>query len=595
MDVLVVLLERAGEVVSFDELLDTVWAGRVVEEATVYQRISKLRQAFDDDAHDPRYIENVPRRGYRAKAAVAVDENQPTTSWHRPTMRSLAALALVAALAVAAFVVTQRKPAADPPEPTGITVLPFVNLSSDPSQDFFGEGIAEDILSGLAKASSLKVISRTSSFGFKGTDPDVHRIREALDVSHVVLGSVRRERDKIRVAAKLIAAVPTAARSGRIDTTLTSRTCSRCRTRSPLRCSALSTFISSRASSVPTANPAAYTAFLEGRWHGSEGRHDEALAAYGRAIALDPGYADAHATIAMTHIGNIWTNRATVAQTLRAMDQDKHLERALAIDPSHPVARACAATLRFFVERDFQGGIDAYDAILREHPNDTFTLLTYAFLLRSVDAIDATIRVTRRARTLDPLNPILITRFIDDLVYAGFYEEARSLIAKTQSSGFPAVLRRPQFHANLLAQMAYDEGDRDAVLAQLDHVDPEMRHIWQARLALDDRDDAALQRHVAALAPLADTPFIRGQIAILTGNYEPVLDNLDAAIVDRWWAISWAFACPCRPNQPRGGWYWLAKHKHPELYNDPRYQRILAANGIDKASILEVRVPDLPF
>ena len=589
MDVLVYLLERPGEVVTVGELLDQVWAGRVVEETTVYKRISNLRQTFGDDAQNPDYIENIPRRGYRTKAPVAL-VGTPRVPARPRTSIVVLAVVLIAVLGLGLSFSLDQPPA---PLVEGITVLPLENLG-DESTEVLTRGIGEDILNGLARATTAKVIGGGSSAQLTGDRRHPAYIHEALGVSHAVTGSVRRLGDNVRVTAQLIA-VPSGEQlwAHRFDSEVSAIYALKDQVVGEVLRALHFQFVPHRA--PKTVVPAAYAAYVEGRWHFGEFRFDEAIHHWQRATVLDPDFGEAYAALANIEVVKVWTGRTSVAEALKAIETEGHLERALALDPDNPAARGARATLQFFVERDLQGGIDAYHEILREHPNDVPTLANYSILLRSVDRIDLMLRVMRRAISLDPIGPVLKGQFIDNLVYAGRYDEARGMIEKARNEGNPEVLGRLTWTADLYAQMAWDEGNVDEVRAQLEHVDPTMRNVWVARLAHDADDQATLDATLAQLAPQAEEYFVRLQMGLLTGDYDAVIDNLESAIVDRWWLMSWAEGCPCRADQPRGGFSWLARTKYPGFYADPRRQTILEAYGIDRDSIAAVVVPDLPF
>ena len=151
------------------------------------------------------------------------------------------------------------------------------------------------------------------------------------------------------------------------------------------------------------------------------------------------------------------------------------------------------------------------------------------------------LETTRRSRLLDPLNPVSLSRLIDDLVYAGHYDEARSMIAQTEGPDFPELGRRAEWNANLLAEMAYDEGDIDGVYAELDNVEPLQRTIWLARLAHDEGDEVEIGSDSGRVEAYADwmtspdnprfTTVIANRLwkkAMGRGMFEPVDELMDS-------------------------------------------------------------------
>ncbi len=177
MELLICLAERAGEVVSVDELLDRVWKDVIVSQDSVYAAIAALRRTLGDDPKNPTYIANVVRRGYRLIA--------PVSAWVEPSV----ALAHVA-------------PA--PPDKPSIAVLPLLNLSGDPAQDYFSDGITEDIITELSRWRRLAVRSRSASFRYRGGAVDIKQVAREMDVRYVVEGSIRRLGERIRINVQLV-------------------------------------------------------------------------------------------------------------------------------------------------------------------------------------------------------------------------------------------------------------------------------------------------------------------------------------------------------------------------------------------------------
>lgn len=217
MDVLVMLAQRGEAPVPVDELIATVWKGVVVGDGSVYLAINQLRQALDDPAGGIRHIETIPKRGYRltvpvefpgSPTAPAQLSAPPVAPAPRPAMRRrlprwiLPAVAGALVLAVAAWVL--RKPADPVPGPeSAVAVLPFENLSSDPEQQYFADGITVEILDTLTRVRGLQVTARASSFGAAAHDGDLRTLGQVLGVHYVLEGSVRKAGDQVRISAQL--------------------------------------------------------------------------------------------------------------------------------------------------------------------------------------------------------------------------------------------------------------------------------------------------------------------------------------------------------------------------------------------------------
>jgi TolB-like protein len=178
MELLICLAERAGEVVSVDELLDRVWKDVIVSHDSVYAAVAALRRTLGDDPKRPTYIANVIRRGYRLIA--------PVSAWQEPRAAPPSSIALA------------------PPERPSIAVLPLLNLCGDPAQDYFSNGITEDIITELSRWRRLAVRSRSASFRYRGGAVDAKQVARELDVRYVVEGSVRRVGERIRISIQLV-------------------------------------------------------------------------------------------------------------------------------------------------------------------------------------------------------------------------------------------------------------------------------------------------------------------------------------------------------------------------------------------------------
>ena len=184
-DVLTFLIEARDRVVSRDDLLETVWHGRIVSEATLSSRLNSARTAIGDNGAEQRLIRTLPRKGVRFVGEVReVADPEPELPCHG---------ALSAAIAWR-----------DGPRLPTIAVLPFVNMSGDPEQNYFADGMAEEIITALSRSSGLFVIARNSSFAYKGRAIDVRQVGQELGVTYVLEGSVRRSRDQLRITGQLV-------------------------------------------------------------------------------------------------------------------------------------------------------------------------------------------------------------------------------------------------------------------------------------------------------------------------------------------------------------------------------------------------------
>ncbi len=187
-DLLLHLAQNANRVVSKDELIERVWNGRAVSDAALNSRINAARRAIGDSGERQAIIRTVQRRGFLLAAEVTTGASGAAAAirQHAPAEGTLPGLAL--------------------PDKPSIAVMPFENLSGDPAQDYFADGMVEDIITGLSRIKWLFVIARNSTFTYKGQPVDVRRVGRELGVRYVLEGSVRKADERVRISAQLVEA-----------------------------------------------------------------------------------------------------------------------------------------------------------------------------------------------------------------------------------------------------------------------------------------------------------------------------------------------------------------------------------------------------
>jgi TolB-like protein/DNA-binding winged helix-turn-helix (wHTH) protein len=218
MRLLVCLAERAGEIVSIDELLDRVWSGVTVAPDSVYQAVASLRRILGDDSQQPSYIATVPRLGYQLVApvepwyeSIARPESPPSNSVRRIyRLASLAAVlagVLVLGVWIAGSAPKNRDATARTAGPeTSIAVLPFLDLTDDMSHEIFVDGMTEELVDKLSRIPGVRVPPARTSLSFKGKDAAIRDVAAALGTTYVLDGSVRQSGTALRVAARLVRA-----------------------------------------------------------------------------------------------------------------------------------------------------------------------------------------------------------------------------------------------------------------------------------------------------------------------------------------------------------------------------------------------------
>lgn len=384
MAVLQHLLAHPGKVVTLDELLDSVWQGRVVELSSVQRHMARLRHALDDDPKAPRYIETIKKTGYRTIAPVEV---------------------------VAQATQTEK---ASEQAGHAIAVLPFENLSPNEEDAFFAAGIHEELITRLAKLRSLKVISRTSVMEYADRRANVRSIAAELGVDHVLEGTVRRAKDQLRINVQLIDAQTDQHLWAEVyDRALTARDVFAIQGQIALAVVAslrgtLSPREAATLDDVPTHNTRAYDFYLIGneyfRYPDARKTLPLALQMYEQATARDPEFALAHAALSHVHSRMFWVGLDRT-QTRLTSARDS-FERAFALSPDLPEAHLAAGQYYYRGYDDYARALQAYDMAETNMPSDAKLAMARAEVYRRAGQWDLSRAYWQQAIDLDPRNPL---------------------------------------------------------------------------------------------------------------------------------------------------------------------------------------------
>ena len=446
LQILEELLAHPGQVVAREHLIALLWPKRIVDyDSALNAAVRRLRAALGDEAETPRYIETIPRHGYRfigtvlqpQSLGVAAVEAAPAvprspSSRLRPAWVAVAALALVAAISAIVWSVrhdasTVSAERASPQSTVrAIAVLPFVDLSAEGDQQYFSDGLTEELISHLAASLPMRVIARTSSFSFKGENADIASVARKLGVSHVLEGSVRKSGDQIRITAQLIDAATsshlwTQTYDRKLDDFL--------KVQDEIAisvASALQVALSERKASAPVNDAHVYEHLFRARFffqRRAPGDLERAREYYERAIALDPDSAPAWSGLA----GVAWIGMATEAISLEVGREKvrEAAQRALRLDPN--LAEAHLRMANYFAST---GNYDAASEQMRQatavEPNNPLVISFAASAAAEDDRFDEAIELQRRAVAADPLSAIS-REYLGSLLYmAGRFEEARA-------------------------------------------------------------------------------------------------------------------------------------------------------------------------
>jgi adenylate cyclase len=451
MEVLVYLANNPGQVVTREDLESRVWAGTVVGYDALTSTMLKLRKAFNDSPKNPQILETVPKRGYRLVAPVSpisdrASQQQTTTplpSPVEPIFQSWKWIGLIATILVLTILAgiklwsESREPAEtisqNDSSRLSIAVLPLDNLSEDPAQEYFADGLTNDLITDLTKISSLIVISRDSTFDYKDDSKDITIIAQELNVRYILHGSVRRDRDQIRINAILVDSdTGNNIWAERYDGTthnvfeLQDQITQKIVTALALK---LTPAEQQYLVQPVTSNLEAYEYFLRGTerfFHFARSSNQEARKFFIKAIELDPNFARAYAMLAWTHtfdFMNGWSDAPEkslesgeqlstkalaleqsipVAYFVRGLvyrERGEYIkaladaEKAVSLDPSYANGHVLQATLLYYAGRP-QEGLEKIKMAIRLNPHHPFNYpfhlgQAYFVLGRYAEAINA--------------------------------------------------------------------------------------------------------------------------------------------------------------------------------------------------------------
>jgi TolB-like protein/DNA-binding winged helix-turn-helix (wHTH) protein/Tfp pilus assembly protein PilF len=478
--VLALLVSRAGRLVDKQELLDSVWPKTFVEENTLTRTIAILRRELGDSSRDSKVIETVPTRGYRFIAAVEVlpatepmpsptvseqpgqqvvpsktdGEAAPAASSEAsevslqedkagvPRLRWLLLAAGLSLLAILGLWVRYRRPHAEAPIHS-LAVLPLEDLSSGTREDYFADGMTDELITELAHIPGLRVVSRTSIMQDKGIRKPLAQIARELDVDAIVEGSVVRSGDRVRITAQLIDTrsdkhLWAQSFEGPLGDTLSLQD-DVAREISRQTSAALTPAARAGLTNARHVNPEAHDAYLRGLYFIQRREGDMAVSYFRKAIALEPGYAAANAGLAEALVTQLLVNGrqgadampSAIAAAKRAIELDPYSGEAYtalgAIDTNYLYDWSAA-------EKNLRKGIEL-------SPSSSDAETWYAVYLTSVGRPTPSVDAMRRAVALDPLS-FWANRLLGSMLYySRHYDESlvalqRSLEIAPDKTGF---------------------------------------------------------------------------------------------------------------------------------------------------------------
>lgn len=369
MQVLQCLISADGAVVTKSSILDQVWPNVMVSESVLTEAVHQLRRALGDESRTPRFIQTVPRLGYRAIATIARSETGPPR----------------------------------------IAVLPFATLGDEPDDRYFCDGLAEELIGGLGRIREVEVVARTSSFRLAEQESDHRRLAAMLKATHLVSGSLLRVGDRIRVIAHLI--------DPRTETEIWSAVFDRrigdlISVQNEIAGSIalavvpqLSLASGHRLISISTSNLEAYRQFAKGRYFWKQVNFDPArpLECYRKALELDPDFALPHA--GMVECYNTFAVFHLMQQSKAREASIRHAEQALFLDPHSADTQFAFGYMQFYMQWNLRLAEMAFNRALAINPNHVLALCFLAMLLCPLQRRDESRRHVETATRLDPFSP----------------------------------------------------------------------------------------------------------------------------------------------------------------------------------------------
>jgi TolB-like protein/DNA-binding winged helix-turn-helix (wHTH) protein len=485
LETLLVLVERAGHIVEKEELLEKVWPGVFVEEGNLARHIFNLRQVLGDSPPDGRkFIETIPRRGYRFVATVREDAELPaphlaaaqTPDQVQITARRgrfpwllTAGLAFALVVALVGFNVGGFRErllgSTRHVKIQSLAVLPLENLSRDPDQEYFADGMTDELITNLAKIGSIRVISRGSVIRYKGSKKTLPEIARELNVDAVVEGTILRSGDRVRITAQLIHA--------QSDRHLWAESYERDLRDVLLLQGEVAKAIAQqikisvtpqeqqRLAAAHTVNPDAYQLLLRAQYHHNEWTRNGFIKAredVEQALAKDPDFALAHAWRGEIYFVLGWDGVLPVDEafpTARAAAL-----RALELDPSVAEAHFVLGYVRCTYDWNRIEAENDMRLAVETGPNSPWAHWAHAWHLMLFERYEDSIAEMRRARDLDPFNPVMSSGLTRILGFARRYDEAIE-VGKTTIELYP---RYPSTYA-ALAEAFEGSGKFDLAIA----------------------------------------------------------------------------------------------------------------------------------
>jgi TolB-like protein/DNA-binding winged helix-turn-helix (wHTH) protein/Tfp pilus assembly protein PilF len=580
LQVLSVLVERPGEVVSRKDLHKLLWSSDIFVDFDhgLNKSIQKLRDALGDSPESPRYIETIPRTGYRFIAPVTETKNRPSPQaevpvspeltanpsvWRhfKPKWRWLALGSCLAIVALAGWLAVLRYKAGEPIR--SLAVLPLDNLSGDPAQEYFADGMSDELITMLAKDSTLRIVSRTSVMQYKGARRPLPEIARALGVDGILEGSISRTGRQVHLTLQLIRADTDAHlwaesydRTGNDVAALPGEAARDVATR----------LHSTVASSSPAraVSPEAHDAYLRGWYFLGKREADKSATYFQRAISIDPSWSQAY-----SGLGEALQTEGVLGMMLQSdavVKTEAAARRAIELDPQNGQAYSTLGLTQGVFEWNWADAEENLKRGTALSPSNSNAVFEYANYLVAVNRPEEAVRQMRRALELDPQSFMMNRLFGSILYLARHYDEALTHLqqAAEMEPGKPTQIlfwRSRIYEKKGMRDKAVDSdilslGTYDAARTK------KLRSIYE-RDGWSAYWEARMKRMLAHENDFC-APYDIAVNYVRLGKPDLAFPRIRAAIDQKCWEVSWLMADPMMDS----------------IRNDPRYNDLLRSMNL---------------
>ena len=432
-DLIAYLVRNRDRLLTRDELLDEIWPGRVVSDTSLSNHIKSARKALGDDGQAQKIIKTIHGRGYRFVGEIEAITNPDSTDAQRlPGRRRTLGFALIL-VALVVVALAGRNVFFGPEEKIeSVAVLPLTNLSNDPAQNYFVEGMQDALITRLSRLTELRVISKTSTLRYEGTDKPIPEIARELNVDALIEGSVLRDDNRVRITAQLVHGVD--------DEYLWANSYDRELTEVLVLINEISMAIAEEiqatvrqkavadAAQLQPISLEAHELVLQGKHAFDRFRFDESLYYYQQAVQLEPRFAAAHEGMAGTYFVKAFFDGA-LAPDLVPKSRAAALQ-AISLDSGTAGAYAVLGAIGLYFDRDWEMARRNLVRALELNPNDARTRHAYADYLMVMGNLEESLRQVEIGRLYDPFSPMANSVAAFHKILTGRFDEVIDEIQK---------------------------------------------------------------------------------------------------------------------------------------------------------------------